>query len=188
MPQLRFRQDRTTQAAMRFLRLRGGRMRHLKLMKLLYLADRAAILKLGRPISFDSYCSMDKGPVLSKTLDLMTEEPDPRFTPTYWGRYISPSDRDYCVTLLTAEVPNDQLSDAEEQIIDEVFAEFGHRNRWDIVEFTHRLPEYDNPEGSSIPFTILDILRGEHWSDEDAQGLIDSLAAEAAMERLSAHA
>ena len=46
-------------------------MSYMKLIKLLYLADREALLRWGRPITFDAYVSMDRGPVLSSVLDLI---------------------------------------------------------------------------------------------------------------------
>ena len=47
---LRFNERRATEAAARFLKLRGGRMSYLKLIKLLYLLDREALLRWGRPV------------------------------------------------------------------------------------------------------------------------------------------
>jgi hypothetical protein len=52
---------KATQAAARLLQNRGGRMKFLKLIKLLYLADREALSRSGRPITTDSYVSMDNG-------------------------------------------------------------------------------------------------------------------------------
>src|SRR5450756_2974830 len=55
MQPLRFREERTTQAAAYLLRLRGGRMSYMKLIKLIYFADRRALLELVRPITFDQW-------------------------------------------------------------------------------------------------------------------------------------
>jgi len=52
-------------------------MSYLKLIKLLYIIDREALLRWGRPLTGDRYVSMDHGPVLSQTLNLITEEPRP---------------------------------------------------------------------------------------------------------------
>ena len=48
--------------AARLLKLHGAAMPYLKLIKLLYLADRQALLELGRPISCDLFVSMPHGP------------------------------------------------------------------------------------------------------------------------------
>ena len=46
-------------------------MNYTKFIKLLYLADRAALIRWGRPISTDRYVSMKHGPVLSNVFDLV---------------------------------------------------------------------------------------------------------------------
>jgi len=53
-----FNEAKATQAAALLLKLRGGRMNYMKLIKLLYLVDRTALIRWGRPVTFDSYCSM----------------------------------------------------------------------------------------------------------------------------------
>ena len=124
---LKYREDKTTQAAARLLRLSNGRMPYMSLIKLLYFADRRALLQPGRPISYDLFVSMPHGPVLSRTYDLITDEPDPD-NPSYWRQYISEPER-YEVCLL-GDVPDDQLSPAEEAILDSVFNEVGQLNQW----------------------------------------------------------
>jgi uncharacterized phage-associated protein len=47
-------------------------MAYIKLIKLLYLADREALLRWGRPITTDRHVSMPKGPVVSQIYDLIT--------------------------------------------------------------------------------------------------------------------
>jgi len=172
---LRFREDKAAQAAARLLNARGGTMHYLKLLKLLYLADRKALLELGRPISYDRYVSMPHGPVLSRTYDLMVAEPDPE-QPTYWRQIIS-EPRGYTVSLL-GDAPRDQLSRAEEQILDQVFAEFGRRNRWQLRDYMHQLPEYRDPQGSTLPIEIRDILLSQGVSPEDATAIWDELVAD----------
>ena len=62
-------------------------MPHLKLMKLLYLADREAVRNFGLPISGDKMVSMPHGPVLSMTLNLM--DGDVESCPGGWEAWIS---------------------------------------------------------------------------------------------------
>lgn len=154
--QLRFNERKATQAAAELLRLRGGRMSYLKLIKLMYLADREALLRWGRPISTDRYVSMDKGPVLSRVLDLATDGDAPS-RPSIWAEQISEPVR-YEVEL-KADPGNDELSEAEIALLDEIFKIHGHKSRWDLVELTHQLPEWIDPEGSAIPIGYRDILK-----------------------------
>jgi uncharacterized phage-associated protein len=155
-------------------------MNHLKLTKLLYLVEREALTRLGAPVTFDSYSSLPHGPVLSATLDrINTSE---AYHGGYWDRYITPK-ADFAVSLRNLEdVPNDQLSRAEEELIAEVFAKYGHLNRWKVVEHTHKLPEWTDPKGSSIPISPDEILRYEGFSDEEIAAM-EAEWAEAAFAR-----
>lgn len=96
--QLCFDETKTTQAAARFLRLAGGELNYMLLIKLLYLLDREALLRWGRPVSFDTFYSMSLGPVLSTVHDLITEPPVPQHE-SVWNKVIS-SPENYCVKLL----------------------------------------------------------------------------------------
>jgi hypothetical protein len=46
---------KATQIAASFLALSNGRMSHTRLIALMYLVDRAALLRWGRPATFDTY-------------------------------------------------------------------------------------------------------------------------------------
>lgn len=59
-----FNERKVTHMAAYFLKQGGGQMSHLKLMKLLYLADREAMRRSGFPMSGDRLVSMPHGPVL----------------------------------------------------------------------------------------------------------------------------
>jgi uncharacterized phage-associated protein len=160
-----FREDKATQAAARLLKLRGGRMSHLKLIKLLYLVERESLTRFGVPFTYDSYVSMPHGPVLSATLDRINERP--MYEGGYWDQHITPKQNNE-VALRDAEtVPADQLSRAEEALIDEIFRTHGHLSRWELVELTHQLPEWTDPHGSSLPIDPAAILLGEGYTEED---------------------
>src|SRR6266545_3780562 len=121
----RFNQAKTAQVAGRFLKLAGGQMYYMLLIKLMYLTDRAALIKWGRPLTWDSYVSMPHGPVLSATLDLINEPPDDE---SPWHKLIARATTDpYCVTL-KMEPSRDELSEAEEGLIKRVFEKYGKMN------------------------------------------------------------
>ena len=179
--QLQFRQEKTTQAAARLLSLRGGRMSYMKLLKLLYLADRKAFVELGRPITYDRYVSMPQGPVLSQTYNLMVAE-DPPSEGSYWRRFISEPSH-YEVSLMQT-APNGELSPAQERILDGVFEEFGKMGRWELVEFMHRLPEWKDPHGSSVPMSVHEVLRGAGLDEADIEAVDEALAADDVLAQL----
>lgn len=170
---IRFNERKATQAAAHLLRLRGGRMSYLKLIKLLYLADREALLRWGRPISTDSYVSMDRGPVLSRVFDLATDGEDPG-TPSIWASSIT-APGSYEVEL-KAEAGDDELSEAEIQLLDGIFAEHGRKTRWELVELTHALPEWIDPRGGAIAITYRDILKAGGKSDLEIAAIEEELA------------
>ena len=147
-------------------------MSYMKLIKLLYLADREALLRWGRPISTDCYVSMDRGPVLSRVLDLATDGEDPG-TPSIWAsRITEPSNYE---VQLKGEAECDELSDAEVQLLEKIFAEHGRKSRWDLVKLTHTLPEWIDPHGSAIAITYRDILKAGGKSDLEIAAVEDEL-------------
>jgi uncharacterized phage-associated protein len=111
------------------------------------------------------------------------EEPDPD-QPSYWRTYISEPDNYYKVEL-TQDIPNDQLSPAEEEILDQVSQEFGHLNQWQLRDFAHTLPEWRDPHGSSVPIDIEDILTNQGLSAEEAEAIVEELAAAQAAAELT---
>lgn len=180
---LRYREDKTTQAAARLLERAGGRMNHMKLIKLLYLAERRALIQWGRPITFDWYFSLPHGPVLSFTLNKINESLDPAAT-SYWHRYVS--ERSGNEVQLRERAPNDQLSPAEEKLLDEIWRQFGGMNEWQLRDYTHTLPEWRDPQGSRLPIEIRDILLGEGMSEDDVKEVEDALSAEGYAGRFTA--
>lgn len=152
----RFREDKTTQAVAILIGLSEGTINYMKLVKLLYLVDREALNRWGQPVTFDDYFSMDHGPVLSRTLDLINEGVRPGRS-SYWHEHISPPE-DYLVTRLQS-AGTDKLSDAEIDLIREVHEEYGHMDKWELVDLLHQmLPEWIDPQGSSAPIAYEDIL------------------------------
>jgi len=170
-----FNQPKATQAAARLLKSRGGRMSYMKLIKLLYLADREALARWGRSITTDAYVAMPHGPVLSQILDLINEQPDPDAPESIWSRYISEPDH-YEVSLKQADVPGDLLSEAEDELLDEIFAKFGHLTRWQIRDFAHTLPEWHDPQGGAVPITVADILKAQHKTPEEIRAVESDLS------------
>jgi uncharacterized phage-associated protein len=77
---MQFSEKKAAQVAAFFLYRAGGQLEILKLMKLMYLAERGSYEKFGEPMIGDKLVSMDNGPVLSITLNHMNHflpsEPD----------------------------------------------------------------------------------------------------------------
>ena len=180
--QLLFNEAKAAQAAARLLKKRGGKMSYMKLIKLLYLVDREALRRWGRPVTTDRYVSMDHGPVLSTTLDLINLGPEPGMK-SPWSELISAPD-EYDVRLQTEDPPDDELSRAEEELIDEIFSQFGNMSRWQLVEHLHTLPEWEHPKGSSLRISYGDIFKALGKGDQEIGELEGELESVSSVDRL----
>lgn len=163
-----FNEKKTAQAAAFLLRRHGGTLEYLTLIKLLYLADRKALVDRGMPITGDRMVSMDKGPVLSLVLDRITWGPQGNKTP--WFEYIS-APQAYRVSVVSREAPVDELSRYELEVLEQIDDQFGKMNRWDLVRLTHDLPEWEDPRGSSLPIDPTKVLRESAVSEEQIRAI-----------------
>jgi uncharacterized phage-associated protein len=161
----RFNEKKATQAAARFLLLSGRKLPYIRLLKLMYFMDREALIRWGEPVTNDRYFSLDRGPILSAVKNLIYDEPE---APTFWNAHIS-SPSNYMIELID-EPGNEELSAAEEHLIEEIHNQYGHLDRWQLVKKSHELPEWDDPHGSSNPIEIDDILKaaGKKRKERDA--------------------
>ncbi len=153
---LRFDETKATQAAAYFLSFRPyHRMHYFMLIKLLYLADREALLRWGVPITTDHYAAMKHGPIVSTIYNLIKK---PEKGAVIWSQYISAPMGNKEVKLLKP-APTTKLSRAEENLMREIFAQYGDWNRYKLRDYVlHKLPEWKNPGDTSIPISVADIL------------------------------
>jgi uncharacterized phage-associated protein len=178
-----FDERKATEAAAFLLRLRGGRMSYLKLIKLLYLADRAALSRWGFTITNDRHVSMPHGPVVSNTYNLMIDEADKPI----WARYITPPLGNYEIATTDETCPTGTLSRAEERLLTEIFDQFGRMNRWDLRDYTHALPEWHDPHGSSLPISVPEILEAQGVAAEDVEAIVGEMRAEELADEILGH-
>jgi len=167
-----FRERKASQAAAYLLKLHGNEMHYLLLIKLLYLADRQALVDRGLPITGDRLVSMDYGPVLSKVKDLLTMEPEPEVDGTTWREYVS-EPANYKVKGQQVDPDADELSEYELAILEEIHAEYGSMDRFELSKWTHDLPEWTDPHGSSLPIDPKDILQHAGKSGDEIAEIAD---------------
>ena len=159
-----FDERRAAQAAARLLDKHGGTMPWLKLVKLLYLADRESLIEKGTPITGDRFVSMRHGPVLSRVLDLIKE--DCPAEDSIWHGYVVRKRFDVC---LVGSTESKQLSDFNRDVLDGVFNAYGCLKEWDVVARTHALPEWKDPGDSAIPIEPEDILRYNDFTEAEIE-------------------
>ena len=151
-----FDEIKATQAACYLLSLNAGRMNYMKMIKLLYLADREYITNWSNSITTDFYVSMDNGPVTSKIYDLIKDSRSDNGT--YWASCIRTEE--YNTVLRKEPKEYDRLSPMEMEVIADINQKFADKSEWDVVKFCHdNLKEWQNPSGSTIQITIEDIIR-----------------------------
>ena len=169
-----FSEIRVTHMAAYFLKREGGRIAYIKLLKLLYLAERKAMAKWGECISGDNFVSMPKGPVLSQTYDLIKGHGEAPDKTTPWYELIK-DEANYEVSLIHDIQFDDldELSPSELQILDQTYNEFGGMSRFEIVDFTHdKCPEWEDPKGSSFPIKPESIFRAMGKNESQTQKLL----------------
>ena len=176
-----FNETKATQAAARFLTLRGGRMSCIKLVKLLYLADREALLRWGLPLTSDRFVSLDMGPVVGRICELLQGEPAPN-SARIWRKFIS--DPDHYEVHLLADPGSDELRAGERGLIDEIFEQHGRHDRWRLVEYTRALPEWTYPNGNALPIDYRDILKSAGKTEAEVSRIEEALESAALAERV----
>lgn len=168
------------------LGLGGTRMSHLKLMKLLYLADREAMAQYGAPISGDCIVAMPHGPVLSMTLNLM--DGDVESSPGGWDSLISDKENHELSLKRTVNRDDlDELSQADIGVLEKVWKQFGHMGKWEIRDYTHdHCPEWTDPNGSSVAIPYENVFLALGRSKDVAAELSAHIEAERSLDKIFA--
>ena len=169
--------EKTTQAVAKFIKLAGGVMPYIFLLKLLYVADREMLLKWGIPITYDQWYLMKYGPVLGHTYTTIRKTPplDGKAEPSnYWAKHIRKAGYDLH---MVSDPGDDLLSEAEDAIIEKVFGEHGNKEKWEMVEWTHKLPEWRDPGSASVPLSYEKVLLAERVAPEVAARKVSNIRA-----------
>jgi len=164
-PPIRFKFDerKAADAAALLIQLHGGDMNHLRLVKLLYAAERESLRRFNRPIVGDRYVSMQHGPVVSRIYYLIKEE---KQFPA-WAVLIERSSPT-TVRLLTDELHLGSLSDADVEILKEVALRYREMDQFEIRDLMHRdFEEWENPAGSSRDIPVERLLAALKKSADD---------------------
>jgi uncharacterized phage-associated protein len=111
-----------------------------KLLKLLYIADRECLRRWDFAISEDTYCAMKRGMVLSGLYDLIRKKADV-LSQVKWDSCFDKKDYDLC-SIVKKNCSYDELSEAEEEILDEIDKKY-HSESWQfLVGEVHKFPEW----------------------------------------------
>lgn len=146
--------EKAAHVAAYFALKEGGSINVLKVSKLLYLSEREFMTRYDEPMFYDRLVSMPDGPCTSITLNLINGNVADKSWPDLVKR------ENYSVNI-SKEINNasdlDRLSRADIEVLDLLWAKFGHMDQWQIRDWTHvkeNVPEWQDPHGSSnsIPY------------------------------------
>jgi uncharacterized phage-associated protein len=140
------------------VRGRGGRTDIIDAIKLAYLSDREFMDRYDRPILFDELYCLDHGPVDSQTYDSIKAEG--RLSKP-WSDYIFPRrGHEIAVSRVLSGDDFDELSEAEERVMDEVLDEHRHRRSFKLVDWIHEnCREWSNPRGTSMYLPYFEVWK-----------------------------
>jgi uncharacterized phage-associated protein len=132
-----FHLNRALQAASVLLEYeKSRRMSTMRLLKLLYVADRESLAEMGRPITGDHAVAMKRGPVLSHVYALIRGQ---AARAGEWDRFIH-TDR-YEVELV-ADPGRGELSKAEVAKLLAVSQRYRDLDEWELSDVTHGFAEW----------------------------------------------
>ena len=149
--------EKAIQALALLLRQPGVDQRsYLKLIKLLYLAERESLRETGRPLIGDRLVAMRHGPVLSHVCDLMRGE----VSHPGWSSNFSALTN--CEIDVVKDPGTDRLCKYEVEKLRSLSDVHRGRDRWQMRDLTHELPEWrqNDPGDSSRPIPLEDVLEG----------------------------
>jgi uncharacterized phage-associated protein len=171
---------KAAQAAAFLLHRAGGRLPLIKLIKLLYLAERESLRRYGDTITGDSFVSMPNGPVLSMTYDHINAALPS--APGGWSAWVADRDNNdvaLCDPSKVADPRQDllALSETDAECLDAIWEQFGAMGKWELVAYTHSpaCPEWEDPHQSSRPIPAARLLRALGYDSAQAQALVKRL-------------
>lgn len=132
-----------------------SRISRLRLLKLLYIAERESIDETGRPILGSVVVAMPHGPLHSKVLDLIrgVHRQEPQWSTVFYN------DRHMLVRL--HDPGRSHLSRYEIEKLTEVSERYADKDDWEVAKITEQFTEYTKnykQEGSSQEIPLGDVV------------------------------
>ena len=146
----------------------------LKSIKMLYIADRTALLEWQRPITGDSFWSLEHGPIVSRIYDLIRGKiggPEMEL----WSAVFNPRQGDV-VSLKTGIRPNTKpLSRREKGALRAAYAQIQPLSVGAVIDLVHNFPEWKDPGKSSIPIDPKMIFYYENFGEDAVKKIEEDL-------------
>lgn len=155
------------------------RMNYMRVLKLLYIADREALRETGRPITGGPAIAMERGPVLEEVYDLIRGQH--REMPL-WDEYFQ---KDHYELVLRKDPDVGRLSRYEIRILQEVAKARADDDEWELSKLTHEFAEWqqNDPGKSSRAIPLGDMLKAVGQGEASAT-ILEEAREKARIERL----
>ncbi len=105
----------------------------LKLIALIYFSERAAVGQCGLPMMFDEFYLSPEGPICASTLRCIDRQPHSK----EWQEFVA--GREGCIISVRqfGREDFDEISDAEIQILEDIWSDFGHFEHQHLCQFAY---------------------------------------------------
>ncbi len=173
--------EKTIQLMHFFAEKNGGEISDVKLMKLLYFADRLSIETSGYPLSYDDYFSMNRGPVLSGAKRLIDNYSNGQYRSLFEQARSGNSPQNFPLKVVSLKKVGsdindfgnadfDLLSTQDHEVLEKIFSKMGGMDDDAIALHSHDssvCPEWKWPDGGRLAITIESILQKLGYSSEE---------------------
>ncbi|MEJ1959793.1 MAG: Panacea domain-containing protein [Nitrosomonadales bacterium] len=180
-----YNEKKAAQVAAFFLQSEGSTMSLLKLMKLMYLSERKSLEEYGEPMIGDKLCSMEHGPVLSHTLNHINGVR--QSSDDGWDSWVSErTNHELSLVRKLGNIREDLslLSDADIEILEKLWAEFGGFTAYELRDYTHEAcEEWEDPENSSTNIPYSRLLRCVGYDVKTAKDIEQRMCAQRQVEK-----
>ncbi|MFH1158984.1 MAG: Panacea domain-containing protein [Pseudomonadota bacterium] len=151
-----FQSRKAAQVSAFFAQGAGPSIDKLKLIKLIYLAERQFMLKYGQPMLYDEFFSLRHGPICSNALNGINGDID-RGT---WSAFISKQQNKISATRTFSREDFDEISNAEIEVLKSTLESFGFMTASQLRNYTHKhCPEYTEIESGRIPINYFSLFK-----------------------------
>jgi hypothetical protein len=177
--------EKMMQAVAYLLKKYDHRLNYTKLIKLLYLADKAALRECNLTITGDTYVCMKNGPVLSGLYDLIKGKFGDREAQCQWKSKFSTDGND--LVALVDRMPEGKLSAFEKGTLDKINNQFYSVPYGNMIEYVHNkanCPEWKDPGHSSARLEMKDLLASIGRSPEEIDWILSENEAFEAEDRI----
>jgi uncharacterized phage-associated protein len=142
------------------------RMNYMRVLKLLYIADRQALAETARPITGGPVVAMARGPVLQEVYDLIRGR---HLGMPMWDSYLR---KDRYALEVVSDPDVGRLSKYEISKLQEVAKRHAEDDEWELSRLSHEFPEWikNSRDSSSQVISLQDTL--EAVGTGDATGRI----------------